>query len=57
MGETVSIQTTSTVTDGGNITNSYEREDIGLSLKVKPRVTKENKVLINIDTTLEDKKS
>lgn len=52
VGETISIQTGSTVTDGGTTTNTYEREDIGLTLKVKPRVFK-NKVLIDINTILE----
>lgn len=57
VGETVSIQTASTTTDGGSTKNSFNREDIGLSLKVKPRVSKDNKVLLHIDTILENIKA
>jgi len=53
VGETISIQTGSTTTDGGTTKTNFEREDVGLTLKVKPRVSKENKVLIQIDTILE----
>ncbi len=57
VGETLSMQTASTTTDGGTTKNSFERQDIGLTLKVKPRVIENNKVLINIDTTLEGVKN
>jgi general secretion pathway protein D len=57
VGETLSVQTASTTTDGGTTKNSFERQDIGLTLKVKPRVIENNKVLINIDTTLEGVKN
>lgn len=57
VGETVSIQTASTTTDGGTTKNSFNREDIGLSLKVKPRVSDDNKVLLHIDTILENIKT
>jgi len=53
VGETISIQTASTTTDGGTIKNSFDREDVGLTLKVKPRVIKQDKVIIDIDATLE----
>lgn len=53
VGETVSIQTGSTTTDGGNTSNTFEREDIGLTLKVKPRVSDDNKVTLSINTILE----
>ena len=53
VGETVSIQTASTTTDGGTIKNSFEREDIGLTLKVRPRITENNKVVLEINTVLE----
>lgn len=52
VGETVSIQTGSTTTDGGTTKNVFEREDIGLTLKVKPRVN-ENRVLLNIEAIIE----
>ncbi|PLY05695.1 MAG: general secretion pathway protein GspD [Arcobacter sp.] len=53
VGETVSIQTASTTTDGGTTKNSFKREDIGLTLKVKPRITTNNKVVLEISTILE----
>ncbi|WP_024955745.1 type II secretion system secretin GspD [Sulfurospirillum arcachonense] len=34
--------------------NTYTREDIGLTLKVKPRISNDNKVLLDIKVTLED---
>ncbi len=53
VGETVSIQTASTTTDGGTTKNSFQREDIGLTLKVKPRISVKNRVLLEINTILE----
>ncbi len=34
--------------------NTYTREDIGLTLKVKPRISHDNKVFMDIKVTLED---
>ncbi|WP_072682492.1 type II secretion system protein GspD [Arcobacter sp. LA11] len=53
VGETVSIQTASTTTDGGTTKNSFQREDIGLTLKVKPRISSKNKVILDINTIIE----
>ncbi|MCP4969019.1 MAG: general secretion pathway protein GspD [Arcobacter sp.] len=53
VGETVSVQTSSTITDGGTTKNSYKREDVGLTLKVKPRISSDNKVMLNINTIVE----
>lgn len=53
VGETVSIQTGSSTTDGGTTKINYEREDIGLTLKVRPRVSHDSKVLLQINTILE----
>lgn len=53
VGETVSIQTASTTTDGGTTKNSFNREDIGLTLKVKPRISDNNRVSLEIHTILE----
>ncbi len=53
VGETVSIQTASTTTDGGTTKNSFKREDIGLTLKVKPRISSFNKVTLDINTIIE----
>jgi len=57
VGETISIQTGTTITDGGNTTNSYERQDVGLTLNVKPRVSKKNKVYLEITTLVENIKN
>jgi len=38
----------------GNIINSYSREDIGITLKVKPRLSSNNKVSLEVETTIED---
>ncbi len=53
VGETVSIQTASTTTDGGTTKNSFQREDIGLTLNVKPRISSDNKVTLDINTIIE----
>jgi len=56
VGKTQSILKSST--SGDNATdltrNSYSREDIGLTLKVKPRLTVKNKVILDIATKIED---
>jgi len=55
-GQTESVLTqaqTNSNTNGG-ITNSYTREDIGLTLKVKPRISSDDKVVLDIKTVLED---
>jgi general secretion pathway protein D len=54
VGETRSIKTGTTTTTGGNTQDTYKREDIGLTLKVKPRISNGGKVLLEINTKLED---
>ncbi|MEA3384306.1 MAG: type II secretion system secretin GspD [Campylobacterota bacterium] len=54
VGQTISIKTGTTTTTGGIPTDTYKREDIGLTLKVKPRISTGNKVLLEITTKLED---
>jgi general secretion pathway protein D len=54
VGQTVSIKTGTTTTNGGNINDLYKREDIGLTLKVKPRISNGDKVTLTISTKLED---
>lgn len=54
VGETRSIQTGETTSSAGNTTSTYSREDIGLTLKVKPRISTGDKVTLDITTTLED---
>lgn len=57
VGRTQSILTTaqqSTTGAQGNILNNYSREDIGITLKVKPRLSSNNKVSLEISTVIED---
>jgi general secretion pathway protein D len=52
VGKTVSVltgKTTSTTTS-----ESYTRQDIGLTLKVKPRIDSDNKVSLNVQAIIED---
>lgn len=57
VGETISIKTASSTTDGGVTSDSYKREDIGLKLKVKPRISNDNKVTLEIEAILEGVKT
>lgn len=55
IGETKSIKTSSTTNaTSETIDSQYKREDIGLKLEVKPRISSGNKVLLDIKTTMED---
>ncbi len=53
VGKTVSILT-QTIGSGDTKKDSYKRENIGLSLKIKPRINSSGKVHLNINTILED---
>ena len=56
VGKTISIST-GTVTGstlGGGVTSSYKREDVGLTLKIKPRVSSKDKVTLDVETILEN---
>ncbi len=53
VGKTVSILTQTSGT-GDTQKDSYNRENIGLSLKIQPRINNQNKVHLSIDTILED---
>lgn len=56
VGRTLSF-TTGSLTDATNtaaVSNSFKREDVGLTLKVKPRVSSGDKVTLEITATLED---
>ena len=57
VGETISVKTTSSVTDGGTTKENYEREDVGLTLKVKPRISNDTKVTLEINAILEGVKT
>lgn len=53
VGKTVSISSGTTL--GVGITQeNFTRQDIGLTLKIKPRLSNDNKVLLGVTTKLED---
>ncbi len=54
VGKTISVQTGSSVSTGAVTTNSYKREDIGLTLKIKPRVSSNEKVTLDVEAVLEN---
>ncbi len=56
VGQTRSIltQAQQSTTGNANVINNYSREDIGLTLKVKPRLSSNNKVTLEVETTIED---
>lgn len=54
VGEKKSIKTASSVSDGGTSNDSFTRENIGLTLKVKPRISSDNKVQLQLQTVLEN---
>jgi general secretion pathway protein D len=57
VGKTISVSTGSVTSSSSSIpgvTSSYKREDIGLTLKIKPRVSSSDKVTLDIETLLEN---
>lgn len=56
VGKTISISTgsVSTATGVTGVTNSYKREDVGLTLKIKPRVSSNDKVTLDAEAILEN---
>ncbi|HFU73932.1 MAG TPA: hypothetical protein ENK65_00100, partial [Helicobacteraceae bacterium] len=54
VGKTISI--VSGTTNQGTVgqTNSFKREDVGLTLKIKPRVSSSDKVTLDVETILEN---
>jgi general secretion pathway protein D len=53
VGKTISIASGSTSANGGT-TSSYKREDVGLTLKIKPRVSSSDKVSLDVEAILEN---
>ncbi len=53
-GQTVSIKTASSTSSGGVANDTFKREDVGLTLSIKPRISTGNKVLLEISTKVED---
>ena len=56
VGQTRSILTAAQQSSTGvsNVLNNYSREDIGLTLRVQPRLSSNNQVTLEIETILED---
>ncbi|WP_309497195.1 secretin N-terminal domain-containing protein [Sulfurovum sp.] len=56
VGQTMSILTAAqqSTTGVSNVVNNYSREDIGLSLKVKPRLSSNNQVTLEVEVQIED---
>jgi general secretion pathway protein D len=56
VGQTQSVvsKTTQGAESTSLATNQFTREDIGLTLKIKPRISSDNKVSLDVETKLED---
>ena len=56
VGETRSILTSSSTGNNKDdlVRNNWSREDIGLTIKVKPRLSSNNKVVLNVNAVIED---
>ncbi len=56
VGQTQSILTSAVSGENANdlTRNTYKREDIGLTLNVKPRISSDNKVTLEVEVKLED---
>jgi general secretion pathway protein D len=54
VGKTISISSGATNNAVSGITQNYKREDVGLTLKIKPRVSSDAKVTLNVETVLEN---
>ncbi|MFA6192122.1 MAG: secretin N-terminal domain-containing protein [Sulfurimonas sp.] len=56
VGKTISVST-GTISNsiaGAGLTSSYKREEVGLTLKIKPRVSSTDKVTLDVETKLEN---
>jgi len=56
VGQTMSILTAAqqSTTGVSNVVNNYSREDIGLTLRVKPRLSSNNQVTLEVEVQIED---
>ncbi|MGB5964811.1 MAG: secretin N-terminal domain-containing protein [Sulfurimonadaceae bacterium] len=54
VGKTLSFQTGSNTAGTLGTTSSFKREDVGLTLKIKPRVSSADKVTLDAETILEN---
>lgn len=54
VGKTISVSSGTTTAGTVGTTSSYKREDVGLTLKIKPRVSSIDKVTLTVETVLEN---
>ncbi len=54
VGKTLSFQTGEATNAAGGTTNSFQRQDVGLTLKIKPRVSAKDKVTLDVESVLEN---
>ena len=54
VGKTLSFQTGEASNAAGGTTSAFQRQDVGLTLKIKPRVSAKDKVTLDVETTLEN---
>lgn len=54
VGKNQSISSGTTLTGTGLTQENFTRQDIGLTLKIKPRLSNDNKVLLGVSAKLED---
>ncbi|NOR57774.1 MAG: hypothetical protein GQ474_04550, partial [Sulfurimonas sp.] len=56
VGKTISVSTgtISSANLGSGVTSSFKREDVGLTLKIKPRVSSSDKVTLDVEAILEN---
>ena len=56
VGKTISVSTGTVSSTGGisGLTSSFKREDVGLTLKIKPRVSSSDKVTLDVEAILEN---
>ncbi|MBA1437551.1 MAG: type II secretion system secretin GspD [Epsilonproteobacteria bacterium] len=53
VGKTISVNSGTTAA-AGSTTTSFKREDVGLKLKIKPRVSSKDKVTLDVEAVLEN---
>ncbi|MCK4737464.1 MAG: hypothetical protein KAT10_02815 [Sulfurimonas sp.] len=54
VGKTISIKSGTTSNSASGLTDSFKREEVGLTLKIKPRVSSADKVTLDVEAILEN---
>ncbi len=54
VGKTISVISGATTNAVSGVTNNYKRENIGLTLRIKPRVSSNDKVTLDVEASLEN---